>query len=152
MGERYDPVPGITRFLVGTPPVLGLVAVDEGVRLLGEAGIDRVRAKGMALTSMLVDLADEWLVPLGFSLASPREPTRRGAHVSLAHPDASRIARALIADAAVVPDFRAPDRLRLGPAPLTTRFVDVFDGLDRLRRLVAEGAHERLAIDPGRVT
>ncbi len=92
---------------------------------------------------MIVDLADVWLVPLGFTLASPRAAERRGSHVALAHADAWRISQALIDVADVVPDFRAPDRIRLGPAPIATRFVDVWDALDRLRHLVEAGAHER---------
>jgi kynureninase len=135
MGPAYDPAPGVTRFLVGTPPVLGLALVEEGVRLLAEAGIDRLRGKGMALTALAVDLTDAWLAPLGFGLASPRDPAARGGHVSLSHPDAGRLCRDLVHTAHVVPDFRAPDRIRLGLAPLTTRYVDVWDALDRLRRL-----------------
>jgi kynureninase len=135
MGPAYDPAPGVTRFLVGTPPVLGLALVEEGVRLLAEAGIDRLRSKGMALTTLAVDLIDAWLAPLGFGLASPRGPADRGSHVSLSHPDAARLCRELVRAAHVVPDFRAPDRIRLGLAPLTTRYVDVWDALDRLRRL-----------------
>jgi kynureninase len=143
MGEAYDPQPDIRRFLVGTPPVLQLYTIREGAALLAEAGIDRLRAKGVALTDLLIRLADGWLTPLGFRLASPRDPGRRGSHVSLHHPDAYRVCRALIEHARVVPDFRTPDRVRLGPAPITTRFVDVYDAMDRLRDLVASGVHER---------
>ncbi len=135
MGPAYDPVPDVTRFLVGTPPVLGLALVEEGVRLLAAAGIDRLRGKGMALTALAVELTDAWLAPLGFGLASPRDAAARGSHVALSHPDAARLRRELVRTAHVVPDFRAPDRIRLGLAPLTTRYVDVWDALDRLRRL-----------------
>jgi kynureninase len=118
---------------------------------MAEAGIDRLRAKGMALTSLIVELADAWLAPLGFALASPRPPDRRGSHVALAHPDGRRISRALRERAGVVPDFRAPDRIRLGPAPIASRFTDVWDALDRLRALVASGEHESLGPDFRRV-
>ena len=151
MGPGYEPADGIDAWLSGTPAVLGLVGVEEGVALLGEAGIERLRAKGMALTSLVVDLADAWLAPLGFTLASPRLPERRGSHVALAHPDGRRIARALRERAGVVPDFRAPDRIRLGSAPIASRFVDVWDALDRLRRLVERGDHEALGPDARRV-
>jgi kynureninase len=151
MGPGYEPADGIDAWLSGTPAVLGLVSVEEGVALLAEAGIGRLRAKGMALTSLVVDLADAWLAPLGFTLASPRPPERRGSHVALAHPDGRRIARALRERAGVVPDFRAPDRIRLGPAPIASRFVDVWDALDRLRRLVERGDHEALGPDARRV-
>jgi kynureninase len=152
MGPGYRPVDGIGSWLTGSPAVLGLACVDAGVALLADAGIERLRAKGMALTSLIVDLADAWLTPLGFTLASPRAAERRGSHVALAHADGWRISRALIDVAGVVPDFRAPDRLRLGPAPIATRFVDVWDALDRLRRLVERGAHERHVPPPRRVT
>ncbi|CAN5218168.1 aminotransferase class V-fold PLP-dependent enzyme [soil metagenome] len=152
MAGGYDPAPGIDRFLVGTPPVLSMVGVAEGVRLVARAGIGPLRTKGQALTAYLIGLADEWLTPLGFRLASPREADRRGAHVTLQHPDAWRICQALIERYDVIPDFRTPDRLRLGPAPLTTRYVDVWDGLDRLRRLVQAGVHEEFQAERGRVT
>jgi kynureninase len=152
MALGYTPVDGIRSWLTGSPAVLGLACVDAGVGLLVEAGIERLRAKGMALTSLIVDLADAWLAPLGFTLTSPRAAERRGSHVALAHPDAWRISQALIEVAGVVPDFRAPDRLRLGPAPIATRFVDVWDALDRVRRLVESGAHERHVPATRRIT
>jgi kynureninase len=135
MGPAYDPVADVTRFQVGTPPVLGIAVAEQGARLLAEAGIDRLHAKGMALTGLLVDLADAWLAPLGFRVASPRDPARRGGHVALAHPAAAQLCDALATKADVIVDFRAPDRLRFGLAPITTRFVDVWDALDRLRLL-----------------
>jgi len=151
MGPSYDPEPGIARFLVGTPPVLQLAAVAEGAALLAEAGLNRLREKGCAMTSYLVDLAEAWLAPHGFRLASPREPVRRGSHVSLHHPQAWQACQALL-DRGVVPDFRTPDRLRLGPAPLTTSYAEVWDGLDRLSRLVEAGEHQRYAPARSQVT
>ncbi len=152
MGPAYDPVPGIDRFGAGTPPVLALYGVEEGVRLLAEAGIDRLRDKGMALTSYLVDLHDAWLAPLGFALASPRDAARRGSHVSLYHPQAWQVCQALIDRARVIPDFRTPDRLRLGFAALTTSFADVWDAADRLKRLVEAGEHLAYPAERARVT
>src|SRR6266508_123133 len=104
------------------------------------------------LVQLLIELHDAWLAPLGFALASPRDAAVRGAHVSLAHPDAYRICQALISQARVIPDFRPPDRIRLGPAPLTTRFVDVWDAIERLRRVVADGLHHRVDPTRARVT
>jgi kynureninase len=148
MGQGYRPAPGLSRFLVGTPHVLGVALVEEGAALLAEAGIQRLRAKGSALTELLIALHDAWLAPLGFSLASPRDAAARGSHVAIAHPDAYRICRALVSKADVIPDFRGPDRIRLGPAPVMTRFTDVWDAMDRLRGIVAEGVH--LTVDPTR--
>ena len=143
MGQGYDPAPGIGRFLTGTPDVIGTVAVREGARLLAEAGIGRLRAKAVALTGYLIALADAWLAPYGVTVASPRQDTRRGAHVTLAHPQAWRISQALIREK-VIGDYRTPDRLRLGPAPAYTRFADVWDALDILRRIMADQAYQDL--------
>ena len=151
MDPEYVPAAGIDRFLVGTPPVLAVAAVEEGVRLTAEAGIDRLRDKGMAMTSYLVELADEWLAPLGFRLASPRDPALRGSHVSLHHPQAWQVSQALV-DRGVVPDYRTPDRLRLGPAPLTSRFVEVYDALAVIRDVVSSGAHLGYPREIARVT
>lgn len=151
MGAGYEPAAGVDRFLAGTPSILGLAAVEEGVRLVAEAGVDRIRAKGMALTSRLVELADEHLRPLGFEVASPRDPERRGAHVSLRHADALPISRALVEQAQVVPDFRPPDLLRIGLSPLTTRFEDVDEAVRRIAELVARGGHVGIDVS-GRVT
>ena len=143
MGQGYDPAPGIGRFLTGTPDVIGTVAVQEGARLLAEAGIGRLRAKAVALTGLLIDLADAWLAPYGIAVVSPRQAERRGAHVTLAHPEAWRISQALI-QRSVVGDYRTPDRLRLGPAPLYTRFTDVWDALDILRQIMTDNLYAEL--------
>ncbi|MGH2969555.1 MAG: kynureninase [Solirubrobacteraceae bacterium] len=150
MDRAYDPVPGVGRFLAGTPPILQLAAAEEGVRLTAEAGIERIREKSVALTQLLVELHDAWLAPLGFTLGSPRDPARRGSHVSLRHPDAWPITRALAEHANVTPDFRGPDSIRLGVAPLYTSFTEVHDALDRLRAIVERGELPDAA--PARVT
>jgi kynureninase len=152
MGPQYQPAPGIDAFLTGTPQIIGTVAVEEGARLLGEAGIGRLRAKGVALTGYLISLADEWLARYGFAVASPRDSARRGSHVCLRHPEAWRICQALI-QAGVIGDYRTPDRLRLGPAPVITAFADVWDALDTLRRLAADpGSYADLRAEPARMT
>jgi kynureninase len=152
MGPAYDPAPGIAHFLAGTPPVLDLTAAEVGIRLVAEAGVAALRTKSVALTELAVVLHDAWLVPLGFELGTPRDPARRGGHVSLRHEEAWPICRALIERAKVVPDFRGPDSIRIGLPPLYTRFVDVWDALDRLRRLVASGEHRAFHAPPARVT
>jgi kynureninase len=151
MGTAYDPADGVDRFAVGTPPVLAMAAVEVGARLSAEAGIERLSAKGQALTELVIALADEWLAGHGVTVASPREAARRGAHVSLAHPQAWQLTQALV-DRGLVPDFRTPDRLRLGPAPLYTRFVDVWDAMDRLRAVLTDGAHAGYPTERSRVT
>jgi kynureninase len=134
MGARFERRPGIAGWLVGTPGILGLAAVEAGIELTAEAGIDRIRAKGMALTEYAIELFDARLAPLGFALGSPRDPMRRGAHMSVRHPEAERLVQALI-EQNVIPDFRAPDSIRLGLSPLATSFQDVHRGLAAMREL-----------------
>lgn len=136
MGPTFEAAPGVAGLLSGTPPVLALTGVEEGVRLVEKAGIDAIRNKAVALTNFAVDVFDARLAGLGFTLASPRDPCRRGAHVSLSHPDARRLSADLI-EHAVIPDFRGPDLIRIGLSPLTTRFTDVWDGLEVLRKLAS---------------
>jgi kynureninase len=151
MGPVYEPADGIERFGVGTPPVLGMAGVEVGVRLVAEAGIDRLGAKGQRMTDLMVALGDAWLQPHGAALASPRDLAVRGSHVTFAHPQAWQLTQALI-DRGVVPDFRTPDRVRLGPAPLYTRFVDVWDAMDRFRGILADGSWARFPAALARVT
>ena len=151
MGPAYDPAPDIGRFLTGTPDIAGTAAVEEGVRLLAEADIERLRDKGMRLTDYLIALADDWLTPLGCVVASPRDAARRGSHVCLRHPEAWRIGRALIR-AGVIGDYRTPDRLRLGPAPITTAFTDVWDALDTIRQIIESKSYQDFPPEPARVT
>ncbi|MFI9103074.1 kynureninase [Streptomyces fildesensis] len=135
MGPTYDPVPGVERFLVSTPPLLSLAAIDPGLTLVEQAGVERIRAKGLLLGQLVSELAAAWLTPLGFRSASPSAAERRGSHVSLYHPDAWRICQTLAADAKVICDYRTPDRLRIGPSPLYTRFTEIWDAMDRLREV-----------------
>ncbi len=135
MAPGYIPADGMRAFLSGTPPILSLAAVDEGVRIVGEAGIDRIRTKGMKLTELAINLIDARLEGLGVTVASPRDPVHRGAHVAVAHADARRLCAELI-ERGVIPDFRRPNVIRFGLSPLTTRFVDVWDALEALRQLL----------------
>jgi kynureninase len=139
MGQGFHPTAGIGGWLTGTPGVLGLAAAEEGIRVSVEAGIDAIRAKGIALTEYAIALHDAWLAPLGFSLGSPREAARRGSHVSVRRADARGLTRRLI-EADVLPDFRAPDSIRLGLSPLTTSFTDVARGMAILAALAAADA------------
>ena len=128
MAQGFDAAEGMTAFLSGTPPILSMAPIEEGVRMLVEAGLDRLRAKGIALTEYAIELFDHWLAPLGFVLGCPRNPERRGSHVLLRHERAKELYEALLGKG-VIADYREPQGIRVGLAPLTTRFVDVHDGL-----------------------
>ncbi len=132
MGPTYTPVAGIRRFLSGTPPVLGMVPLRDMLALLTEVGIDAVREKSVALTSYAVELADEQLAPLGVEVASPRDPARRGGHVTLQHPAMAEVVAALW-KRDVIPDFREPGGLRVGLSPLSTSFAEVAAGIAAIR-------------------
>ncbi|MBV9292474.1 MAG: kynureninase [Frankiales bacterium] len=135
MADRYEAYDDIRRFLVGTPPVLALRSLQSAVEPLAKAGITALRAKSLELTALAVQLTDKWLTPLGASLATPRNPERRGGHVTVHHPRARELASAMTARG-VVPDFRTPDRIRLGLAPATTSFADVWDAWTVMRELM----------------
>ncbi len=139
MGSDYLPAADVGRFLTGTPPILGVLAVEAGVGLLLEAGLERLWQKSQALTGLLTELIAGRLTPLGAALASPLDPVGRGAHVSVAHPQAWAWCSALIDRGLVIPDFRPPNVIRLGPAPLYTRFVDVYDAVERMAEVLAAG-------------
>lgn len=136
MGQGFRPRDGIAGWLTGTPGILGLAAAEEGIRIVAEAGIERIRAKAIDLTEYAIALHDAWLAPLGFALGSPRDAARRGGHVSVRHPAARELTAGLIARG-VIPDFRAPDSIRLGLSPLTTSFEEVHRGIAILRELTA---------------
>jgi kynureninase len=141
MGPEYQPADGIRRFLSGTPPIVGMLAMRDTIGMIEEAGIDAVRAKSVALTEFAIALADEWLAPLGVALASPRDPGRRGGHITLSHP-AMRQVTALLWERDVIPDYRDPDGLRIGLSPLSTSFEEVCAGMAAVRDALGELAHD----------
>ncbi|MGI8888228.1 MAG: kynureninase [Nocardioidaceae bacterium] len=137
MGPGYQRQADMRAWLSGTPSILSLAAIEPGVAMIADAGMSAIRTKSCQLTAFAVDLYDEWLAPRGWQLASPRDPDRRGSHVTVTHPDALTVTGQLI-EAGVVPDFRRPDGIRLGLAPLTTRFVDVHNGMAKLVELLPQ--------------
>jgi kynureninase len=142
----FEPASDLSRFRVGTPPMLSMLALEPALDITLEAGMDRLRAKSVQLCEYLIYLFDEWLVPLGFDLGTPRDPELRGSHVSIKHPEAFRITRALIESpppaVRVIPDFRSPDNIRMGLTPLYTTFDEVYRGMERLRIIVEERIYD----------
>ena len=139
----YQPAPGVQRFLTGTAPMLSMIAMEEALAPLLEAGMDSLRAKSVLMTDYASYLTDGLLAPLGFALGSPRDSAKRGSHISIRHEEGYRINRALIDEMNVIPDFREPDNIRLGFAPLYISFTDVWEGFDRIKKVVEDKRYEK---------
>jgi kynureninase len=144
---EYIPAPGIRSWLSGTPPVIATAALEVAVDLLLEADEGKRVTKARMLTELFIRLADARLARFGFELLSPRDAEHRGAQVSLRHVDGYRVIRALI-DHGMIGDFRDPDVCRFGFAPLYTRFVDVWNAVERIVDVMESGAYrdERYAV------
>ena len=155
---EFSPADNISRFQISTPQILSMAGIEPALEILLEAGMDRLREKSIKQTQYLVELADKILLPIGFTLGSPRDPAQRGSHISLRHPEAYRICRALIdpepddTNLKVIPDFRAPDNIRLGIAPLYTSFYDIFRAINRLKDIVENGIYQNYSKSKLKVT
>jgi len=132
MGAGYQPAAGIRRVVSGTPPVLGMLAMQDMLDLIGSVGMAAVRDKSEQLMAFAAELSSDWLAPLGVQLATPAEPERRGSHLTLDHPG-FRGALPQLWQSGVIPDFRSPEGLRLGFSPLSTSFAEVVVGLAAVR-------------------
>jgi kynureninase len=130
MGPTYLPAPGIRRMLSGTPPIVGMLALQDMLALIERAGIDAVRTKSVGLTEHAIAVADRDLADV--EVASPRDPDRRGGHVTLRHPRMREVTAALWRRD-VLPDYREPDGLRLGLSPLSTSYAEVERGIAAIR-------------------
>lgn len=136
---------GAGAWQVGTPPLLASAPLRGALAVHHAAGIERLREKSLAQTGWLMDLLESSGLtgePYGYGIGTPREPERRGGHVAVEHPEAARIARALKARG-IVPDFRAPNVIRLAPAPLSTRWADLLAAVRALKAIMDAGDHLR---------
>jgi kynureninase len=140
-GPGYVPAPGIERLLVGTPSVLAMASLAAGLELFERVDLAEVRAKSVALGELFRRLMEQECAALGVRLVSPAEPSRRGSQICYAHPDGDAVMQALIAGG-VIGDFRPPDIVRFGLAPLYVRHVDVFDAVEALREILATRAFD----------
>jgi kynureninase len=139
---EYRPAPGIVRHLAGSPPILSMLALEVAVDLWLRVDQEESRRKSMALGDLFIKRIDETCRDLGVEVVSPRDAEARGSQVSLRHKEGYRVMRALI-DRGVIGDFRSPDLMRFGFAPLYTRYVDVFDAVRRLREVLSSRAWDR---------
>ncbi|MGZ8804100.1 MAG: kynureninase [Microbacterium sp.] len=142
MGPDYTPAPGMRRFLSGTPPIVGMLALQDSLALIEEVGMEAIREKSIGLTEFTIRLADELLAPLGVTVASPRGAAERGGHVTLQHP-AMRAVTARLWTQDVIPDYRDPGGLRIGLSPLSTSYAETLAGMMAVRDAVIAEAGPR---------
>ena len=147
----YRPSDSIRRFQVGTPPVISMVAVDEGIAVTAEAGMDAIRAKSISLSELFIEAADTMLADTDIHVASPRASAERGSHVTLRHDKGYQLSSAL-RGAGVITDFRAPDLVRYGFAPLYNTHSQVVAAVERTAAIIDDGAYRSLPDPTGEVT
>ena len=152
MGAIFEKSADIRGFQIASPPIMGLRCVKSSFEMIEEATIEKIAEKCAMGTEMMIGLFDEWLAPLGFTLNTPRNPKERGGHISLVHPEAKRISVAMRELINVVPDYRMPNSIRVAISPLATSYVEVWDGFQRLRDLVATKRYEEIHVNTLRVS
>ena len=152
MGSKFDQIEGMRGFQIASPSIIGLLCIDEGFGMIEDATIAQINAKASKGTDMMIELFDQWLVPLGFELVTPRDSKLRGGHISIYHPDAAQIARGLRDDMKVIPDYRAPNSIRVAISPLATSYVEVFDGFERIRDYTQSGKYKDLDLSSVKVS
>jgi len=136
MAHGYQAAPGMRGVLSGTPPILAMVPLIAGLELIEAAGMAEIRAKSLRLTGFALELADAWLAPLGVAVVSPRADDHRGGHITLQR-KGFRDVLAELWKRGVIPDYREPDGIRIGPAPLSTSFAEVHAGMKLFRDVLA---------------
>lgn len=143
----YTAKSDIQRFATGTPSVLSLAAIEAGLDVMLEAGMQNLREKSVAQSGFLIELVENLLKPLDFTIASPLDANERGSHISIQHQEGYRINRAMIEPAdgspSIIPDFRPPNNIRLGIAPLYNTFEEIFLTIIRIKKIVETKEYER---------
>ena len=152
MGPVFERAQNIRGFQIASPSLIGIRCVQTAFSMIKEAGIDAIAHKAAVGTQLMIDLYDAWLAPLGFVLNTSRDAKERGGHISLVHPDAAQICVAMREISNVIPDYRTPNSIRLAISPLPTSFVEVWDGFERTRDLVASGQYKTIKEGGSRVT
>jgi kynureninase len=152
MGPVFERSQTIRGFQIASPSLMGIRCVQTAFSMIKEAGIDAIAHKAAVGTAMMIELYDAWLAPLGIELNTSRNAKERGGHISLVHPDAAQICIAMRTISNVIPDYRTPNSIRLAISPLPTSYVEIWDGLERMRDLVASGRYKEVQEGGSRVT
>jgi kynureninase len=148
----YQPAIGMNQFLVGTPPVISMAMILPGIDMVIEAGISSLEKKSKLLSDYFIKLFDLELVRFDFKLGSPRNPNKRGSHVSIQHPDAYAISQILIEKYHTIPDFRKPDNIRIGISPLYISFMDIYTTVQFLKSIMLENEFHNFSSKNSKVT
>jgi kynureninase len=152
MGPVFERSQTIRGFQIASPSLMGIRCVQTAFSMIKEAGIDTIAHKAAVGTQMMIELYDAWLAPLGIELNTSRDAKERGGHISLVHPDAAQICVAMRTISNVIPDYRTPNSIRLAISPLPTSYVEIWDGFERMRDLVASGRYKEVKEGGSRVT
>ena len=152
MGPTFERDESIRGFQIASPSLMGLRCIKTSFEMIEEAGITQIEKKAAQGTAMMIELYEQWLAPLGFTLNTPRNHNQRGGHISLVHAEAEKIAIALRKFANVIPDYRVPNSIRVAISPLATSYVEVYDGFQRIRDLVSTRQYEKVTTGGSRVT
>jgi kynureninase len=155
-GINYRPATGIKKFLTGTPPVISQMAIEPGLDLIIEAGIENIHGKSIRQTEYFIYLSMKFLAQSGFKIGSPLDSGKRGSHVSLQHSEAYRICQSLIhpknGTVKIIPDFREPDNIRFGFTPLNTTFTEIWQTVQRLKKIMDTKEFEQFSNERKLVT
>ena len=152
MGPFFEPAEHIRRFQIASPSIIGIRVMQASYEMIAEAGMKAISEKAALGTELILALYDAWLAPLGFTLLTPRDQNQRGGHITVGHPDAKKIAAAMRSMTNTIPDYRTPNSIRLAIAPLPTSYAEVWEGLDRMRDLVASKRYLEIQDNGSRVT
>jgi len=152
----YEASNSIEKFATGTPSIISLAAIEPGLDITLEAGMDKIRDKSIKQSTFMIEMIQELLSPLGFVIASPLQSDQRGSHISIQHSEAYRISQAMIApnngSKSIIPDFRPPNNIRLGIAPLYNSFLDIYETVVRIQAIVAENQFQDYSMERKHVT
>ncbi len=147
MGSQFEQIDGMRGFQIASPSIIGLLSIESAFTMIEDARISNISAKASRGTDMMIELFDEWLAPLGYTLVTPRDAQRRGGHITIHHPDAAQIARGLRIHKNVIPDYREPSSIRVAISPLATSYVEVWDGFERIRDYTMSGEYKTVSTD-----
>ncbi|MDZ7613770.1 MAG: hypothetical protein U5K51_08790 [Flavobacteriaceae bacterium] len=138
--EKFTPAQGISKYGIGTPAILSMAAMEPGISIILEAGVENLRLKSLKQSNFLLRMIISELIPYGFVIASPENADERGSHISIQHEKGYQICQAMIepknGSKVIIPDFRPPNNIRLGIAPLYTSFLELYETVVRIKEIM----------------